>query len=98
MNIFGKKLKKGKLYTTEEALQILSQKKYKDCTALEKAPDKWSIITMKESRKLETGLRKQAKFHDRISDRKNYANTVIPAYEYHTQNQIQSYQAKGFEK
>ena len=98
MNIFGKKLRKGKIYTTEEALQILSQEKYKDCTALEKAPGEWNIITMKESRKLETGLRKQATFHDRISDMKNYGHTAMPAYQYHTQNQVQKYQTTGFEK
>lgn len=91
-------MRKGKIYTTEEALQILSQEKYKDCTAIEKTPGEWSIITMKESRKLEIGLRKQATFHDRIRDRKNYGHTAMPTYEYHTQNQVQKYPITGFEK
>lgn len=91
-------MRKGKIYTTEEALQILSQEKYKDCTAIEKTPGKWSIITIKESRKIEIGLRKQSIFHDRIRDRKNYGHTATPTYEYHTQNQVQKYPTTGFER
>ena len=73
MGLFNKnKIKLSKSYDMSEAIKILSQKEYSDYTLIEdeKDRDKFKIITIEESKKLERQLREKGRqkreFFERI--------------------------------
>ena len=84
-----KKIKLGKSYNISEILDILSQKEYQGYTLIEdeKETDKFRIITIEESKKLEKQTRENERikqeFYNRVQGGGEYRNikpSTVPNY------------------
>ena len=93
MGIFGKKYKLGNIYNLADSTRILKGKGFENYTTIEVGPDKYRIITIEESRRLEEGIRKKKAFREGINVEVSYPNTKIGEHKF---NNWQANKTKGY--